>query len=41
MVRGDAGQVVAGDSVVHIDRYINAPKYGVLFLAFFWVPSAS
>jgi hypothetical protein len=34
-VRGDAGQVVAGDSIVNIDNHFNAPKFGVLFLAFF------
>lgn len=40
-VRRDAGQVVAGDSVIHgdsvvnIDKYVNAPRNSVYFLVFF------
>ena len=41
-IRRDAGQVVAGNAVTHIDKYINlAPRHSVLFLAFFSVRSPS
>ena len=36
-IKRDAGQVVAGNAVTNIDKYIAGPRTGALFLAFFLV----
>jgi hypothetical protein len=36
----DAGQVVAGNAVTHINRYVSKHCHGAMAVAFFWAPPA-
>lgn len=36
----DAGQVVAGNAVTHIDKYVSKTSHGPTAVAFFWALSA-